>query len=163
MTPVEPPNLVVAKQTMTVVRVAATGLLSALMAIAALTVSATPAVADEKPAAIRPFRANVPDSELADMKRRLAATRWPDRETVTDLSQGPQLAKVQELVRHWGTRYDWRRAEAKLNAHPQYVTEIDGVDIHFIHVRSRHPNALPLIVAHGWPGSVSSRSSSSAR
>ena len=89
-----------------------------------------------------------------DLRRRIAATRWPDRETVNDRSQGIQLAKLQELVRYWGTEYDWRKAEAKLNAFPQFVTEIDGLDIHFIHVRSRHANALPLIMTHGWPGSV---------
>jgi pimeloyl-ACP methyl ester carboxylesterase len=105
-------------------------------------------------AAIRPFRANVPDEALVDLRRRIAATRWPDRETVTDRSQGVQLATLQELVRYWGTDYDWRKAEAKLNALPQYVTTIDGVDILFIHVRSRHPNALPLIMTHGWPGSI---------
>ena len=104
--------------------------------------------------AIRPFRAHVPDVDLADLRRRLAATRWPDKETVADQSQGAQLAKLQELVRYWGTDYDWRKAEAKLNAFPQFMTNIDGVDIHFIHVRSRHPNALPLIITHGWPGSV---------
>jgi pimeloyl-ACP methyl ester carboxylesterase len=91
---------------------------------------------------------------VADLRRRLAATRWPDQEIVADQSQGIQLAKLQELVRHWGAGYDWRKAEAKLNALPQFVTTIDGVDIHFIHVRSRHPNALPLIMTHGWPGSV---------
>ena len=104
--------------------------------------------------AIRPFRVKVPDADLADMKRRIVATRWPDPETVTDSSQGVQLARLQELVRYWGTGYDWRKAEAKLNAFPQFLTKIDGVDIHFIHVKSRHPNALPLIVTHGWPGSV---------
>ena len=104
--------------------------------------------------AIRPFRVNVPDEQLVDLRRRIAATRWPDQETVTDQSQGVQLAKLQELVRYWGTDYDWRKAEAKLNALPQFMTTIDGVDIHFIHVRSRHPNALPLIITHGWPGSV---------
>ena len=104
--------------------------------------------------AIRPFRANAPDADLADLKRRLAVTRWPDNETVADQSQGVQLAKLQELVRYWGTDYDWRKAEAKLNALPQFMTSIDGVDIHFIHVRSRHPNAMPLIITHGWPGSV---------
>ena len=93
-------------------------------------------------------------TQLVDLRRRIAATRWPDRETVTDRSQGTQLAKMQELVRHWGTDYDWRKAEARLNALPQFMTTIDGVDIHFIHVRSRHPNALPLIMTHGWPGSV---------
>jgi pimeloyl-ACP methyl ester carboxylesterase len=104
--------------------------------------------------AIRPFRINVPEADLVDLRRRIAATRWPDRETVNDRSQGIQLAKFQELVRHWGTNYDWRKVEARLNALPQFTTEIDGVDIHFIHVRSKHDNALPLIVTHGWPGSV---------
>ena len=107
-----------------------------------------------KPGAIRPFRVNVPAEDLADLRRRIAATRWPDRETVSDQSQGIQLAKLQALVRHWGTAYDWRKAEAKLNALPQFVTNIDGLDIHFIHVRSKHPNALPVIMTHGWPGSV---------
>ena len=96
----------------------------------------------------------MPEEALVDLRRRMAATRWPDRETVTDRSQGVQLAKLQELVRYWRTDYDWRKAEAKLNALPQFVTKIDGLDIHFMHVRSRHPNALPLIMTHGWPGSV---------
>ena len=104
--------------------------------------------------AIRPFRVHVSDKALKDLRRRIAATRWPDKETVADQSQGVQLAKLQELVRYWGNGYDWRKAEAKLNALPQFMTTIDGVDIHFIHVRSRHPNALPLIITHGWPGSV---------
>ena len=104
--------------------------------------------------AIRPFRSNVPDEQLADLRRRIAATRWPDRETVNDRSQGAQLAKLQELVRYWGTEYDWRKCEATLNALPQFMTTIDDVDIHFIHVRSSNPNALPIIVTHGWPGSV---------
>ena len=103
--------------------------------------------------AIRPFRINIPEEDLVDLRRRIAATRWPDRETVTDQSQGVPLAKLQELVRYWGTDYDWRKAEATLNALPQFVTEIDGLDIQFIHVRSRHANALPLIMTHGWPGS----------
>jgi pimeloyl-ACP methyl ester carboxylesterase len=103
---------------------------------------------------IRPFRVNVPEEQLVDLRRRIAATRWPDRETVNDWSQGVQLAKFQEVVRYWGTDYDWRKAEAKLNALPQFMTEIDGLDIHFIHVRSKHPNALPVIITHGWPGSV---------
>jgi pimeloyl-ACP methyl ester carboxylesterase len=103
---------------------------------------------------IRPFQINVPEEELIDLRQRIAATRWPDRETVTDRSQGAQLAKLQELVRYWGTGYDWRKVEAKLNALPQFVTNIDGLDLHFIHVRSRHPNALPLIITHGWPGSI---------
>jgi len=104
--------------------------------------------------AVRPFRINVPEAALVDLRRRIAATRWPERETVTDRSQGVQLAKIQPLVRYWGTDYDWRKVEAKLNALPQFVTTIDGLDIHFIHVRSRHQNALPLIITHGWPGSV---------
>ena len=103
---------------------------------------------------IRPFRISFPDEQLVDLRRRIAATRWPDRETVDDRSQGVQLAKFQELVRYWGTNYDWRKVEARLNALPQFITEIDGLDIHFIHVRSKHENALPLIVTHGWPGSV---------
>src|SRR6185295_2676094 len=103
---------------------------------------------------IRPFRVNVAEDTLVDLRARIAATRWPDRETVSDQSQGIPLAKLQELVRYWGTEYDWRKAEAKLNSLPQFVTTIDGVDIHFIHVRSRHPNAMPLIMTHGWPGSV---------
>jgi pimeloyl-ACP methyl ester carboxylesterase len=103
---------------------------------------------------IRPFRVNVPEEALVDLRRRIASTRWPDRETVSDQSQGVQLATIQKLVRYWGTGYDWRTCEAKLNALPQFVTEIDGVDIHFIRVRSKHPNALPLIMTHGWPGSI---------
>jgi pimeloyl-ACP methyl ester carboxylesterase len=104
--------------------------------------------------AIRPFRANFPDTELAELRRRINATRWPERETVTDASQGVQLATTQALARYWATEYDWRKCETKLNAYPQFITEIDGLDIHFIHVRSKHENALPVIVTHGWPGSV---------
>ena len=104
--------------------------------------------------AIRPFTVHVPQAELDELRRRIAGTRWPDQETVNDQSQGIQLAKIKPLVVHWGTGYDWRKAEAKLNALPQFLTRIDGVDIHFIHVRSKHPNALPLIMTHGWPGSV---------
>jgi pimeloyl-ACP methyl ester carboxylesterase len=107
-----------------------------------------------RPDAIRPFRVNVPEEDLADLRRRIAATRWPDKETVADASQGAPLAKLQELTRYWGNGYDWRKLEARLNALPQFMTTIDGVDIHFIHVRSRHDNALPLIVTHGWPGSI---------
>jgi pimeloyl-ACP methyl ester carboxylesterase len=103
---------------------------------------------------IRPFRVDVADEEVAELRRRIAAARWPDRETVADRSQGAQLAKIQELVAYWATGYDWRRCEAALNALPQFVTEIDGLGIHFIHVRSAHPGALPLIMTHGWPGSV---------
>ncbi|WVT06762.1 epoxide hydrolase (plasmid) [Sinorhizobium chiapasense] len=104
--------------------------------------------------AIRPFRVEVPEVELIDLGRRLAATRWPDPETVGDRSQGVQVKKLQALVRYWETGYDWRKAEAKLNALQQFQTNIDGLDIHFIHVRSRHANALPLIMTHGWPGSI---------
>src|SRR6516225_3263924 len=103
---------------------------------------------------IRPFGVHVPDEDLTDLQRRIAATRWPPEEVVADQSQGVQLATIQALVTYWGTGYDWRRCEAQLNALPQFVTELDGLDIHFIHVRSRHENALPLIITHGWPGSV---------
>jgi pimeloyl-ACP methyl ester carboxylesterase len=104
--------------------------------------------------AIRPFQVHISDEALADLRRRLQMTRWPDKETVADRSQGARLAQLRELVQYWGTDYDWRRAEAQLNAFPQFMTNIDGVDIHFIHVRSRHKNALPVIISHGWPGSV---------
>ena len=104
--------------------------------------------------AIRPFRVDMPEEAIADLRRRITATIWPDKETVADASQGVQLATMQELARYWGTDYDFRRFEARLNALPQFMTEIDGLDIHFIHVRSKHEHALPLIVTHGWPGSV---------
>ncbi|MGY1633750.1 epoxide hydrolase N-terminal domain-containing protein, partial [Geodermatophilus sp. SYSU D01186] len=104
--------------------------------------------------AVRPFRIDVPDEALADLRRRIAATVWPERETVPDTSQGVPLATMQELARYWATDYDWRRCEARLNALPQFVTDIDGLDIHFLHVRSPHEEALPLVVNHGWPGSV---------
>ena len=123
-------------------------------AAVALTVLAAGALTAAEGEVIRPFRVNIPDEQLVDLRRRIAATRWPDRETVNDRSQGIQLAKLQELVRYWGTSYDWRKAEAKLNALPQFVSTIDGLDIHFINVRSRHPNAMPLIMTHGWPGSL---------
>jgi pimeloyl-ACP methyl ester carboxylesterase len=103
---------------------------------------------------VRPFQFDVPEQELVDLRRRIAATRWPERETVADATQGVQLATMQELVRYWGTEYDFGRVEARLNAVPQFISEIDGLDIHFIHVKSRHENALPLIITHGWPGSV---------
>jgi pimeloyl-ACP methyl ester carboxylesterase len=105
-------------------------------------------------AAIRPFRITVPEEQLIDLRRRIAATRWPSKELVADRSQGVQLATLQALARYWTTEYGWRKCEARLNALPQFTTEIDGVEIHFIHVRSRHENALPLIMTHGWPGSV---------
>jgi pimeloyl-ACP methyl ester carboxylesterase len=105
-------------------------------------------------AEIRPFQVEFPDAELADLRQRVNATRWPDRETASDDSQGVPLGLIQELARYWGTQYDWRKCEARLNDLPQFTTEIDGLGIHFIHSRSRHPGALPLIVTHGWPGSV---------
>jgi pimeloyl-ACP methyl ester carboxylesterase len=104
--------------------------------------------------AVRPFRTDVPEEELVDLRQRIAATRWPSKELVEDRSQGVQLATMQELARYWQTDYDWRKAEEKLNALPQFITEIDGLDIHFIHVRSQHEDALALIMTHGWPGSV---------
>ena len=104
--------------------------------------------------AIREFHVNVPESELTQLRRRINATRWPEKETVADASQGVQLATMQQLARYWANEYDWRKCEARLNAQPQFITEIDGLDIHFIHVRSKHDNALPLIVTHGWPGSI---------
>jgi len=103
---------------------------------------------------IRPFTVQIPEADLEALRARIAATRWPDRETVADQSQGVQSATIQELARYWASDYDWRRSEARLNALPQYITEIDGLDIHFIHVKSPHENALPLIITHGWPGSV---------
>ena len=103
---------------------------------------------------IRPFKVGFPEAELTDLRRRVNATRWPELETVTDDSQGARLAMMQDLARYWATDYDWRKCEAKLNDLPHFITEIDGLDIHFIHVRSRHDDALPLIVTHGWPGSI---------
>ena len=104
--------------------------------------------------ALRPFHVNLPEAELNELRRRINATKWPERETVSDATQGVQLATIQALASYWATEYDWRKIEAKLNALPQFITEIDGLDIHFIHVRSKHENALPLIVTHGWPGSI---------
>ena len=130
---------------------------TAAMAIAAAgagsLLPAQAATATERDA-IRPFRINFPEEALVDLRRRVAATRWPERETVKDSSQGVQLATIQKLAHYWGTDYDWRKIETKLKALPHFITEIDGLDIHFIHVRSKHENALPLIVTHGWPGSV---------
>src|SRR5258706_1497231 len=103
---------------------------------------------------IRPFSVHISDAALADLRQRITATHWPEKETVADSSQGVQLSTVQALARYWATDYDWRKTETKLNALPQFVTEIDGLDIHFIHVRSKHENALPVIVTHGWPGSI---------
>jgi pimeloyl-ACP methyl ester carboxylesterase len=111
-----------------------------------------PAVSDAT--ALRPFSINVPESDLEDLRRRIRATRLPERETVTDFSQGVPLATVQKLAGYWGTAYDWRKVEARLNARPNFITEIDGLDIHFIHARSKHEKALPIIITHGWPGSI---------
>ena len=111
------------------------------------------ASASTNPESIRPYRIHVDEAQLTDLKKRIAATRWPDKETVNDVSQGVQLAQVQALVKYWGSGYDWRKAEAKLNALPEFITTIDGVDIQFIHVRSPNPNAMPLLLTHGWPGS----------
>jgi len=130
--------------------IAAMGL-AAVDAAMLLQVRPAPAAAGEP---IRPFRIDVPEDDLADLRRRVLATRWPSRETVADRAQGVQLENLRELMRYWGTTYDWRKVEARLNALPQFMTEIDGVDIHFIHVRSRNPNAMPLIITHGWPGSI---------
>src|SRR5262249_23142698 len=112
--------------------------------------SVRPAISEK----IVPFKVNFPKRELDDLKRRIQETRWPDKETVNDQSQGVQLATMQKLAKYWSTDYDWRRAEKKLNALPQFVTNIDGLDIYFIHVRSKVPNALPIIITHGWPGSI---------
>ena len=103
---------------------------------------------------LRPFHVDIPEEALEDLRRRIAATQWPEKETVSDDSQGVPLATMQKLARYWATEYDWRRCEAELNALPQFITEIDGLDIHFIHVRSQHEDALPLVVNHGWPGSI---------
>jgi pimeloyl-ACP methyl ester carboxylesterase len=116
--------------------------------------SSTPAAAENNDTAIRPFRVTIPEKQLVELRRRIADTRWPTKELVGDRSQGVQLATLKALASYWATDYDWRKAEAKLNAVPQFVTKIDGVDIHFIHVTSRHENAMPLIMTHGWPGSV---------
>lgn len=116
----------------------------------------TTAIAQTTPAtdSIRPFHVNIPQAEVDDLHQRIASTRWPEKETVTDRSQGVSLEQMQGIVKYWGEEYDWRKAEAKLNALPQFITNIDGLDIHFIHVRSKNPNALPIILTHGWPGSI---------
>ncbi len=129
------------------------GLLATAAAAGTSSLIPTNAGAATKDNAIRPFRIRVPEAELDDMRRRINATRWPERETVTDNSQGVPLATMQALASYWATNYDWRKCEAKLNSLPQFMTEIDGLDIYFIHVRSKHENALPIIVTHGWPGS----------
>ncbi|HMN47127.1 MAG TPA: epoxide hydrolase [Povalibacter sp.] len=123
--------------------------------VTAFTKSASVPMTRESPAAeIRPFRVSIPQAALDDLRQRVLATRWPDRETVNDDSQGVKQATLQELARYWATDYDWRKVETQLNSLPQFVTHIDGLDIHFIHVKSRHPHALPLIITHGWPGSI---------
>jgi pimeloyl-ACP methyl ester carboxylesterase len=137
-----------------ITRIAVASLALAAAAIPVLAGDKSVVALKDDPNAIRPFHIKVPKAALTDLRRRLAATRWPTKELVKDRSQGVQLATLKELVRYWATDYDWRKAEAKLNAFPQFMTKIDGVDIHFIHVRSRHENALPLIMTHGWPGSV---------
>ena len=131
----------------------AAGLLPADL-LAAATASATHKEHNMTATEIRPFHIHFPDEALADLKRRVAATRWPDKETVADATQGVQLATMQKLAHYWASAHDWRKCEAKLNAVPNFVTEIDGLDIHFIHVRSKHEHALPMIVTHGWPGSI---------
>ena len=128
--------------------------LAASVAASAVGLLSSECAAATETATIRPFHVGFPEQALVDLRRRIGATRWPARETVSDATQGVQLATIQKLVRHWGTNYDWRKCEAKLKALPHFITEIDGLDIHFIHVRSRHENALPLIVTHGWPGSI---------
>jgi len=115
-------------------------------------VKSSPTAAEDR--SIRPFSVDVPEDALADLRERILATRWPEKETVEDQSQGPRLATMQALARYWAEEYDWRECEERLKALPHFITEIDGLDIHFIHVRSQHEDALPLIVLHGWPGSV---------
>ena len=131
---------------------AQTAVASIILATATTPVAAGEMTQDKD--AVRPFHVHVSDGALADLRQRVAATRWPDRETVSDTSQGVQLATMQKLARYWATEYDWRKCEAKLNALPQFMTKIDRVDIHFIHVRSKCPNSLPVIITHGWPGSI---------
>jgi pimeloyl-ACP methyl ester carboxylesterase len=130
------------------------GFLASTAALGAAGVLPSKARAAAESTTIRPFRINFPEEQLVDLQRRVKATQWPDKETVTDHSQGVQLATVRHLADYWATAYDWRKVESRLNALPQFITEIDGLDIHFIHVRSKHENALPVIVTHGWPGSI---------
>lgn len=135
------------------------GFLAATAIAAAIIFSAAPGFAQNKPEKnddekIRPFHIRVSDTAVNDLRKRILATRWPGKETVSDQSQGVKLQQIQKLVSYWGTGYDWRKAEAKLNALPQFVTNIDGLDIQFVHIKSKHPNALPIIITHGWPGSV---------
>lgn len=118
------------------------------------TISKSSVASTKEDKTIHPYHISIPEKALADMRQRVKATRWPDKETVTDQSQGVKLEQIKKLVTYWGTDYDWRKAEAKLNALPQFVTTIDGLDIQFVHIRSKHPNAMPLIITHGWPGSI---------
>jgi pimeloyl-ACP methyl ester carboxylesterase len=137
----------------TTIAAASLGLLTFSRRLKAMTEALTD-VAGQTGKAIRPFKVNVPEEQITDLQKRIKATKWPDRETVTDASQGVQLATTQALAKYWATEHDWRKAEARLNSFPQFITEIDGLDIHFIHAKSKHDNALPLIITHGWPGSI---------
>src|SRR5712672_435447 len=130
------------------------GFLAASAAAGAVSLLPTELRAAAGDTAIRPFRVNVPEADLTDLRKRIAATKWPEREQVADATQGVQLATMQKLAQYWAGEHDWRKCEAKINAVPNFITEIDGLDIHFIHVRSQHENALPMIVTHGWPGSI---------
>ena len=127
---------------------------SSVVATMGMVRSGAAAMTETDDTSIRPFKFQASSQALADLRRRIAATKWPERETVTDTTQGVQLATMQKLAKYWSSDYDWRKGEAKLNSYPQFVTNIDGLDIHFIHVRSKQPNALPVIVTHGWPGSI---------
>src|SRR4051812_6703383 len=127
----------------------------AVVALALVTaIDSLAAGTNDSSAAIRPYNINIPEEALTDLRQRIKVTRWPDKETVSDQSQGVQLATLQKLADYWLTDYDWRKCEAKLKALPNFVTTIDGLDVHFIHVRSKNPNALPVIITHGWPGSI---------
>src|SRR5262245_31771926 len=137
----------------------AAGIMASVFPATALTATQTDSPSQKEPtmadnSAIRPFRFEAPEAALADLLQRIKATKWPDREQVTDTSQGVQLATMQNLAKHWSSDYNWRKIEGRLNALPNFLTEIDGLDIHFIHERSKHENALPMIVTHGWPGSI---------
>jgi pimeloyl-ACP methyl ester carboxylesterase len=150
---IESNQIVVLRRSSSRIAMALVAFATAIIPARANNVPSASATADDT-TAIRPFHIQVPKDALVDLRRRITATRWPDKETVTDQSQGVQLATMKELARYWATDYDWRKCEAKLNALPQFITKIDGVDIHFIHVRSKNQNALPIIITHGWPGSI---------
>src|SRR5467141_2134605 len=139
-------------------KLGAASIMASLLPVPALPATQTESAPKEKTmadnAAIRPFHFEAPQADLTDLRKRISATKWPDREQVTDASQGVQLATMQKLAQYWATEHDWRKCESKINAVPNFITEIDGLDIHFIHVRSKHENALPMIVTHGWPGSI---------